>query len=136
MDTDDTGDETMAVAIETPTVARCRKARTRLLGDKPWFGCLALRLGIHEVTGLDAALVGTAATDGTKLYVSDRWIAEQTDPVIRAVIAHEVLHCALEHPWRINGRDLDLFNQACDHVINLMLKAEGFELWEGALADR
>jgi predicted metal-dependent peptidase len=120
------------MAPESPIVARCRKQRSRLVGDKPWFGALSLRLGLHE-EGLPR--VDTAATDGTRLYVNPDWCGAQTDPVLRSVLKHEVLHCALEHPYRIGGRELALFNEAADHVVNLMLLAEGDELWEGALAD-
>src|SRR4030095_930433 len=123
--------EESLMAAETPIVARCRKQRSRLVGDKPWFGALSLRLGLHE-EGLPR--VDTAATDGTRLFITPDWCGAQTAPVLRTVLAHEVLHCALEHPYRIGGRELDLYNQAADHVVHLMLEREGFALWEGALA--
>lgn len=37
---------------------------------------------------------------------------------VRFVVAHEVLHAALRHDLRRNGRDPYLWNVACDYVIN------------------
>jgi predicted metal-dependent peptidase len=51
------------------------------------------------------------------------------------LIAHEVGHCALGHPWRRKGRDPKLWNIACDHAINLLLLESGFELPDGGLHD-
>jgi hypothetical protein len=61
-----------------------------------------------------------------------------------SVLAHEVIHCALLHPFRIGQRDLRQFNEAADYAINNFLQGvneaavtqklpEPFPLWKGAL---
>jgi predicted metal-dependent peptidase len=54
----------------------------------------------------------------------------------RFVLAHEMLHAALGHDRRAQGRDPYLWNVACDYVINGWLVAMGVgHLPEGALYD-
>lgn len=113
----------------TTAEERLSDARTKLLLQAPWFGTLALRLR------LQAGRTTTMATDGTTLFYSPEWVAAQPASVLRTVIAHEVMHCALGHPFRQRTRSHVEWNKACDHAVNLLLKAEDFDLWDGALAD-
>lgn len=54
----------------------------------------------------------------------------------RFVLAHEMLHAALRHDRRSEGRDLYLWNVACDYVINGWLVAMGVgHIPEGSLYD-
>ncbi len=102
---------------------RITRARTALLLDHPWFGSLALRLKIEASDAIDSM-----QTNGTILRYSPTWASERTDAELRGVIAHEVLHCALGHPYRMNGRTGKKWNQACDYAINPLLLADGFAL--------
>ena len=54
---------------------------------------------------------------------------------LEAVLAHEVLHCALGHHCRRGGRDPQLWNEAADLAINPILIGNGFTLPAGALLD-
>ena len=51
------------------------------------------------------------------------------------VLAHEVLHPALLHPYRRGSRDLRAWNEACDFAINAQLVAAGFTLPANVLLD-
>lgn len=55
-----------------------------------------------------------------RIYVNPN--AGLTQDEWRFVLAHEALHAALGHHVRGGGRDLDLFNVACDFVINGWLR--------------
>jgi len=110
---------------------RITRARSRLLLDQPWFGALSLRLRIIEAP----ELTKTMSTDGTRLVFNAGWVAERTDSELMALVAHEVLHCALLHPYRVGGRDLKLWNLACDYAINPMLTQQGFGLPDGMAND-
>ena len=44
------------------------------------------------------------------------------------VLAHEVMHCALAHPARRQGRDAERWNVACDLAINPLLVRAGIVL--------
>lgn len=45
----------------------------------------------------------------------------------KTIIAHEVWHLILKHLERSEGYEPNYYNQAADHVINLMLEEEGFD---------
>ena len=118
-------------------VTLARRARGAMLRQSPWFGFLSMRFGDPVVT----TAIPTAATDGKKLYLNPDWFTKtqdrggMSDNQRIGLVAHEVAHCALGHPWRRKGRDPSLWNQACDYAINLLLLESGFELPEGGLVD-
>jgi predicted metal-dependent peptidase len=109
---------------------RISKARWQLLRDQPWFGSLAMQLNIV----LDESCE-TANTDGTNLAFGPAFVESLTDDELKTLIAHEVMHCAFLHPYRLKGRDHELFNIACDYAINHELVAAGFKLPAGGLID-
>jgi predicted metal-dependent peptidase len=111
---------------------RVARARTQLLLDAPFFGALALRLHVEEKSESECP---TMQTDGTRLEYSVPFVNGLNDTELKGVVAHEVLHCALRHMYRTNGRDMDEWNIACDYVVNAELIGQGFTLPEGALHD-
>jgi len=63
---------------------------------------------------------GVAATDGKKFYIGLEFGRFNTAQ--RAfIIAHEINHIVLRHPWRGLGKDHYLWNIAADFVINDVL---------------
>lgn len=99
------------------------KARTSLILDHPFFGVLALKLNMHADPS-----VGTAGTNGRYLKFAPDFIAKLKPKERQGLIAHEVMHCALQHIARRGGRDHKKWNAACDYVINGNLKNQGFVL--------
>lgn len=95
------------------TAKRITNARAVLVRDNPFFGHLALGLQIA------CAPCGTACTDGERL-IFDPDFAEQlhADREMEFVVLHEVLHCVLEHCTRGGGLEQELYNIACDLVVN------------------
>lgn len=51
------------------------------------------------------------------------------------VIVHEAMHPAYLHMLRMGDRNHELWNDACDHTINLQLLGRGFEMPEWVLKD-
>jgi predicted metal-dependent peptidase len=52
------------------------------------------------------------------------------------VYCHEVAHCMLGHLWRVPpGAEIDHWNIACDHAVNLMLEDWSKEVMSKRLAD-
>lgn len=113
-----------------PSEIRLSRARTRLLLDSPWFGSLSMRLHVAENPQCE-----TMQTDGTRLQYNAQFVESLPDAQLTGLLAHEVMHCALLHPYRIAGRDLKLWNRACDFAINQLLIDQGFSLPEGLLLD-
>lgn len=79
--------------------------------------------------------VPTAGTDGRKLLINKDFFFGLTEAERIFLLAHETLHVAYLHPIRKGNRDHDLFNIACDYVINYELKQRKFTFIEGGLYD-
>jgi predicted metal-dependent peptidase len=104
------------------------KARVKLLLRYPFFGQLALGTELKEEKGIP-----TAATDGRHLMYNPRFIDPLSQPEATFLVAHEISHIFLLHHTRRGARDPNVWNQAADYVINLMLKEQGFVLISSAL---
>ena len=80
----------------------------------------------------------TACTDGLNLWVNPEFF-EGLSPEERVfLLAHEAWHVAFQHMLRMNKEKKDNFNvwnQATDHYINIMLIDAGYTMIKGGLAD-
>src|SRR5208337_736311 len=115
---------------ETPAVIRIQKARTALLLDHPFFGSLLFRL-----KGSENRSIATMATDGVSLYFNPGFVDTLNSATLAGVLAHEVMHPALQHHVRRSGRDPKRWNEACDYAINPLLLDAGLRLPDGVLVD-
>lgn len=113
------------------TIQKIAAARTALVLDHPFFGSLALKLKPVE----DTNVTDTMATDGRSLFYAPDFVDKQTDAQLVGLLAHEVMHPAMQHHTRREHRDAKRWNIACDHAINPLLLAAGFTLPEGGLVD-
>lgn len=100
-------------------------ARSCLLLDHPFFGVLALRLALEE----DASLP-TLAVNGKMIKYNPDFISSLSPQLRMSAVAHEVMHCVLEHPGRLNGRSHEKWNIACDYALNPILKEAGMQIGE------
>lgn len=102
---------------------KIQKARTLLLLDQPFFGTLALNLEVFpnpdEPTG---------STDGVDITYNPEWIDGLSVKETEGFFAHEVMHVAHGHPWRMGERKPGKWNRATDHVINGLLDEAGVTL--------
>jgi predicted metal-dependent peptidase len=110
---------------------RIRKSRTALLLDHPFFGALLFRLGASPSTS-----VATMATDGVSLFYNPEFVESLNAAELAGVLAHEVMHPALQHHTRRGDRNHARWNMACDYVINPMLIDAGLVLPKDVLLDR
>ncbi len=114
---------------QNSTEQKLTRARTQLLLNQPFFGTLCLRLKL--VSGS----VPTMATDGRRIAFNPAFVDGLNPAELEAVLAHEVMHCALGHHCRRGERDPRLWNEAADLAINPILVGNGFTLPAGALID-
>lgn len=105
--------------------------RTRLLMNSPFFGTQSYMLR----TQIDNT-IQTLQTDGTSLWYNTDYLGSLSSLEQQFVLAHEVLHCVLLHPYRRGNRDPLEWNIACDYAVNALLKKAGFVMPEGGLYDR
>lgn len=112
-------------------MSRMQKARARMLIKHPFFATLLMSTPMVETRD-----VPTAGTDMAKLYVNPDFIDSlPNDEQVLGLLAHEVMHIALEHGLRLQGRNPLVWNIAADFAINLVLNETGFELPEGGCLD-
>ena len=112
------------------SVVRIQKARTTLLLDHPFFGTLLFRLGARARNS-----IATMATDGVSLFFNPDFVDSLNAAELAGVLAHEVMHPALEHHTRRGGRNPRRWNIACDYAINPMLLDAGLTLPKDVLLD-
>ncbi|MBZ5529787.1 MAG: VWA-like domain-containing protein [Acidobacteriia bacterium] len=115
--------------IQTSVERKLTRARTQLLLNQPFFGTLCLRLKLAPGN------LPTMATDGRRIVYDPAFVDALKPAELEAVLAHEVLHCALGHHCRRGERDPQIWNQAADLAINPILVSNGFALPAGALLD-
>jgi len=103
-------------------------ARRNLVLDQPFFGVLSLKLDMVEDRS-----VRTLETDGRKLWFNPEYVGTLSKHELQGVVAHEVLHCANGHVWRIESRNEKTWDHACDYVVNQVVLDAGMVLPQGAL---
>jgi predicted metal-dependent peptidase len=120
----------LQISHESPAADRVRKARTALLLDHPFFGSLLFRLKSEECRSIP-----TMATNGVVLRYNPAFVDTLNAATLAGVLAHEVMHPALQHHVRRSGRDPRRWNEACDYAINPLLLDAGLSLPDGVLVD-
>lgn len=80
--------------------------------------------------------IQTAETDGLNMWINPDFFMDLPPAQRIFVMAHESWHPAFQHMLRRGQRDPDLYNQAGDHVINLILKEQNYEMPDWVLADQ
>ena len=99
-----------------PPDPRLERARYGLLLDTPFFGSLMVRLRVEPGYPRE-----TFCTDGVRIRYHQGYADSLGEEELKYILCHEILHCALGHIWRTGGRDLAVWNRACDYVVNQML---------------
>ena len=120
----------MPVMTQIPSDLRIQKARTTLLLDHPFFGTLLFRLGARACSS-----IATMATDGVSLFYNPEFVDMLNAAELAGVLAHEVMHPALQHHTRRGDRDHARWNLACDYAINPILLNAGLTLPKDVLID-
>ena len=117
--------------MASQAISRMAQARGRLILQQVFWAALVLSLPMREDPGCK-----TAWTDGQSIGFDPEFIESLEMAVVLFVIAHEACHVMLCHALRLGSRDPELWNVACDHAVNLLLKKCGFTIWTHALCDR
>lgn len=120
----------LQLSHEMPAAERIRKARTALLLDHPFFGSLLFRLKSEE-----CRMIPTMATNGVVLRYNPAFVDTLNAATLAGVLAHEVMHPALQHHTRRFKRDPVRWNEACDYAINPLLLEAGLSLPGDVLVD-
>jgi predicted metal-dependent peptidase len=94
---------------------RISNLKVQLMSSHPFFAIFLLNTDLIE-----DEKIYTAGTDGFNIYYSEKFFAQLTDPEVKAVLLHEVLHMIYSHcsKRRRAGRDPKKWNIAADFGIN------------------
>ena len=98
---------------------RAKKASKWFINSYPLLGGLAAHFKIiedHEICHKEEIKIAAINVDLREIYVNPA--AKLSEEELKFVLAHEYLHAGLDHAGRRNGRDAELWNVACDYVIN------------------
>ena len=95
---------------------KVKKARARMMIGHPFFATL-----MASTTWVETRDIPTAATDMRTIWYNPDFFDSMDVPEIMFVIAHEVMHIALEHGLRCKSRNPVIWNMACDFAINWTL---------------
>lgn len=95
------------------------QARRWVLNEMPLLGALAVQLRLYADAALcdrmDIAIAAVNPGIGEIYFHTNRGLSHEE---VLFVYVHELLHVALLHHTRLQGRDPFLWNCACDFVIN------------------
>ena len=104
-------------------------AKARLLMMHPFWGFLGLNLVLVEAP---SEHIDTLATDGYHIFYSATFVNQLSTDEATFGVAHEIYHCIFGHTGgygkvqRMDETwDADLWNKACDYVINYDLVSAG-----------
>lgn len=107
------------------------RAKDILVLKYPFFASIVFRFELRA-----SAACQTGYTDGTAIFYSPGWIDSLSPGETATFLAHLALHFALQHHLRRGNREHNRWNVAADHVVNLILKKDGFQLPRWAYCDR
>jgi len=97
---------------------KIRKSFIQITTNYGFFSRLLFNLAIMEV---DSDTCETMCTDGKSIGYYAPFVNELTEEEVMFVLVHEVMHNANLHFARQGSRDHDLWNQAADYSINIMI---------------
>lgn len=92
---------------------RLMLSKMRILCNNGFYGLLLM----HMKYGLDAEC-GTAYTDGKVIRFDPKFLDELNDDELDFIMMHEILHVALKHCFRGRELEKELYNIACNIVVN------------------
>lgn len=96
-----------------------QKAKATLILDQPFFASILLGLPMIEDSSIK-----TLSTNGDWIRYNPEFLNTLSLPETLFVLAHETLHCVLQHMHRRGNRDGKKWNVAGDYIINDTLVTE------------
>lgn len=99
------------------------RARVGLILSAPFFASIALRLKLIKDPSCE-----TLWTDSEYLGYNPEYVMSISLDELKGIIAHEVMHVAMLHPFRRMGREHSRWNIAGDYAINGIIEEADFTL--------
>lgn len=87
-----------------------------MVTDYGFFASLLLQMEVIEDNDQP-----TMCTDGKRIMFNSKFVEKLQQGEVSFVLMHEVMHCAMGHLWRRDGRIFPLWNIATDFAINALI---------------
>lgn len=104
---------------------------TKLIWYEPWLAPIALN--IKNTVETESVETVAITPDGKILYYNKKFWKKLKKNERLAVQIHELLHIVNRHSLRENGRNHDVWNLACDTVINYQIRVSGYQMPAGTV---
>jgi len=95
---------------------KLKRIRIILLQKHFFLGSFLMNLPVSIDPSVD-----TAATNGEYIKYNPEFIRELSEQQLLFLYAHEVMHVVLEHTLRFGNRNVEIWQIACDVVVNQLL---------------
>lgn len=106
------------------------RAKVGLILSQPFFATLLARKQFVADGSVDTAVI-----NGKVIRYNPEYYDGLSDEELKGSLCHTIMHTALLHHTRREGRDPKLWNKACDYAINPIIKKSGLVLPKDALFD-
>jgi predicted metal-dependent peptidase len=107
------------------------RGKMALLLKAPFYAAIMMHLNFKPDN-----TIPTAGTDGVVLRYNEGFIESLTPGQLRGLLAHEVLHVALEHIFRGENKEHERWNIACDYAVNLILVNDNYVIPRNGYIDK
>ena len=108
-----------------------QKSRAKLLFVHPFFATIIMTTPCKADPGIP-----TARTDGLSIHYNPTFVSGLTTDEAVFLWLHEAGHIIFNHGGRLQHRDPEVWNWACDFAINRMLVSAGLTIIKGGLYDK
>ena len=99
-------------------------ARMRLVMSHPFYGALLMNVSLYVDEDCE-----TAYTDTKRICFGAKFLENLASKEVEFILMHEIMHIVLHHCKRGFGYDQQIFNVACDIVVNsTILEAMGNDI--------
>lgn len=106
-----------------------REAIETMIEKDPFFGHITDQMRLVPDGRKD---VKTIATNGRILTYDSDWVVKNRSAMgpekFATILAHEAAHVAFGHPYRLGDKDQEIYDKACDAVINGKLRKKGYDM--------
>lgn len=100
---------------------RVERAIYRIRSNMDLMGVGVMADRVSRYVAVPGEQAGKMATDGHTIFFDPTFVDSLSDPELRYVLVHDLLHIAYGHHIRMRGKNIYIANLAADYIINGIL---------------
>lgn len=107
--------------MKPETSQNIQKVKLHILGKKQsaFIASMLYNLNIEPANVSKVELVATE--EKSSIFLNEDWFNDFSTEEQASILVHEVLHYTLQHDLRMGRRDPEMYQKACDQVVNNLL---------------